>query len=134
MQCKVYEVMYYGTICIVLCNAKSKSTPKLNTTVRALVGFASKKTRMVQVQARLFKARTKTNPLHLTELLHFTTGFTSTVQERLFKSRDVSTWNQMLYVGHVSTPPPSVLSVFGFIMSSEKPISPSMYYFSSLYM
>ena len=63
MQCEVYEVMYYGTISIVLRDAKSESTPTLNTTVRALVGFAPNKTRMVQ--ARLFKARTKTNPLHL---------------------------------------------------------------------
>ena len=43
MQCEVYEVMYYGTISIVLRDAKSESTPTLNTTVRALVGFASKK-------------------------------------------------------------------------------------------
>ena len=32
----------------------------------------------------------------------FFDGFTSTVQERLFKKREVSTWNQMLYVGILS--------------------------------
>ena len=32
----------------------------------------------------------------------FFDGFTSTVQERLFKNREVSTWNQMLYVGLLS--------------------------------
>ncbi|EKX43439.1 hypothetical protein GUITHDRAFT_110561 [Guillardia theta CCMP2712] len=32
----------------------------------------------------------------------FFDGFTSTVQERLFKDRKVSTWNQMLYVGLLS--------------------------------
>lgn len=32
----------------------------------------------------------------------FFDGFTSTVQERLFKKREVSTWNQMLYVGLLS--------------------------------
>ena len=43
----------------------------------------------------------------------FFDGFTPTVQERLFANRDVSTWNQMLYVGLLSALVTGVLSCTG---------------------
>lgn len=54
----------------------------------------------------------------------FFDGFTSTVQERLFKNREVSTWNQMLYVGLLSglLRPALLRALFGLALHSQSVI------------
>lgn len=50
-------------------------------------------------------------------------GFTSTWQEKLFKSLDVSTWNQMLYVGFLST----IITSFGQLGAPVPKWDPTLY-------
>ena len=57
----------------------------------------------------------------------FFDGFTSTVQERLFKNRDVSTWNQMLYVGLLSALVTGSLSAIGVGDARIPPWDPELY-------
>jgi len=53
-------------------------------------------------QAKSSKNDTSVTGMSIMMAYLFFDGFTSTVQERLFKDIKVSTWNQMLYVGLLS--------------------------------